>query len=105
MTGGFDVTLSALHSAASGFGKASEMLGDAGRQLGDGLGAQGQCWGGDESGQTFAKDYVPNSESILKAIGELTTALAGIKTALDESANSHRGTDGNSGQGFGQMYT
>ena len=100
MTGGFDVSLHALHAAAGSFGVAGEMLGDAGTKLGDALAAQGQCWGDDESGQTFAKDYVPNSESTLKAFGQLAEALTAIKVALDESANSHEGTDTNSAGGF-----
>jgi uncharacterized protein YukE len=59
--------------------------------------------GNDESGQTFAEDYVPNAQKVREAFGTLAEALQAIKTAIDESANSYEGTDDNSAEGYRAM--
>lgn len=103
MTGGFDIRVDEVRSAAGAFGVAGEMLSEAGSALSNALSAQGACWGGDESGQTFSKDYVPAADGTTKAFAQLSEAIQAIKTALDETANSHEGTDQNSGSGFTAM--
>jgi uncharacterized protein YukE len=100
MPDGFNVQTDRLRRGAGGFGGAGDALTTAGTTLGSALDAQGQCWGGDESGQSFAKDYVPNSQKVRDAFGSLAEALQAIKTALEESANSYENVDTKSSQGY-----
>ncbi|GAA3043056.1 hypothetical protein [Actinokineospora globicatena] len=100
MTSGFEMDPAAVTGGAGGFGTAGDLLGDAATRLTDGLSAQGACWGGDESGKTFAKDYVPAVEGMTKAFGDLAAALQAIKKALTDSVASQQGTDTSSGDGL-----
>ncbi|MBB4905768.1 WXG100 family type VII secretion target [Actinophytocola algeriensis] len=93
MAGGFNVQTDRLRSGAGGFGESGDALSQAGTTLGSALDGQGECWGNDESGQSFAKDYVPNSQKVRDAFGSLAEALQAIKTALEESANSYENVD------------
>ncbi|GGM88453.1 hypothetical protein GCM10011609_26500 [Lentzea pudingi] len=103
MTGSFRIEVDEVRSGAGSFGVAAEMLADAGTTLSSALSAQGACWGGDESGQQFSKDYVPAAEGTLKAFGQLAEAIQAIKTALNETANTHQSTDQNSSGGLGAL--
>lgn len=103
MTGGFRIQVDEVRAGAGSFGVAAEMLADAGNTLSGALSAQGACWGGDESGQQFSKDYVPAAEGTLKAFGQLAEAIQAIKTALNETANTHQSTDQNSSGGLGAL--
>lgn len=103
MPDGFNVQTDRLRRGAGGFGGAGDAMSTAGTTLGSALDAQGQCWGNDESGQSFAKDYVPNSQKVRDAFGSLAEALQAIKTALDESANSYDNVESQSTQGYRAM--
>jgi uncharacterized protein YukE len=103
MPDGFNVQTDRLRRGADGFGSSGDALAQAGTTLGSALDAQGQCWGNDESGQTFAKDYVPNAQKVRDAIGSLAEALHAIKTALVESANSYENVDTKSRDGYRAM--
>lgn len=100
MAGGFNVQTDRLRRGAGGFGDSGDALSQAGTTLGSALDGQGQCWGGDESGQSFAKDYVPNSQKVRDAFGSLAEALQAIKTALEESANSYDNVEDQSTTGY-----
>jgi uncharacterized protein YukE len=100
MAGGFNVQTDRLRRGAGGFGDSGDSLSQAGTTLGSALDAQGQCWGNDESGQSFAKDYVPNSQKVRDAFGSLAEALQAIKTALEESANSYENVEDQSTAGY-----
>ncbi|SER23022.1 hypothetical protein [Lentzea albida] len=103
MTGGFRIQLDEVRAGAGGFGVAAEMLSEAGSTLSNALAAQGACWGGDESGQQFSKDYVPAAEGTVKAFSQLSEAIRAIKTALDETANTHQNTDKSTSGGLGAL--
>ncbi|MGB3442124.1 MAG: WXG100 family type VII secretion target [Actinophytocola sp.] len=103
MPDGFNVQTDRLRRGASGFGSSGDALSQAGTTLGSALDAQGQCWGNDESGQSFAKDYVPNSQKVRDAFGSLAEALQAIKTALEESANSYENVEDQSTDGYRAM--
>ncbi|GAB3444881.1 WXG100 family type VII secretion target [Actinophytocola sediminis] len=103
MPDGFEVQPDRLRAGATGFGGSGDALSTAGTTLGSALDAQGQCWGGDESGQTFAESYVPNAQQVREAFGTLAEALQAIKTALDESANSYENTDAGGADGYRAM--
>jgi len=103
MPDGFEVQPDRLRSGATGFGGSGDTLSTAGTTLGNALDAQGECWGNDESGQTFAEDYVPGAEQVRAAFTSLAEALQAIRTALDESANSYENTDAGGADGYRAM--
>ncbi|MFC4852585.1 WXG100 family type VII secretion target [Actinophytocola glycyrrhizae] len=103
MPDGFNVQTDRLLRGAGGFGSSGDALTQAGTTLGSALDAQGECWGGDESGQAFAKDYVPNSQKVRDAFGSLAEALHAIRTALEESANSYDNVETQSTDGYRAM--
>ena len=103
MPDGFNVQTDRLRRGAGGFGTSGDALSQAGTTLNSALDAQGECWGNDESGQSFDKDYVPNSQKIRDAIPSLAEALQAIKTALDESANSYDNVETKSTDGYRAM--
>lgn len=103
MTSGFRIQPDEVRAGASAFGVAADMLSEAGSTLSNALSAQGACWGGDESGQQFSKDYVPAAEGTVKAFSQLSEAIQAIKTALNETANTHQDTDKTSSGGLGAL--
>ncbi|MCE7005720.1 hypothetical protein LWC34_23250 [Kibdelosporangium philippinense] len=64
------------------------------------LQAEGQPWGDDESGQNFAKDYVPAADAISKAVGDVAAALTQIAKNLKAQADAHQSTDTGSARTF-----
>ncbi|MGW6442232.1 WXG100 family type VII secretion target [Lentzea sp. NPDC055074] len=103
MTGAFRIEPDQVRAGAGGFGVAAEMLSEAGGTLSSALSAQGACWGGDESGRQFSQDYVPAAEGTVKAFGQLSEAIQAIKTALNETANTHQDIDETSSGGLGAI--
>ncbi|WP_173140183.1 WXG100 family type VII secretion target [Kibdelosporangium persicum] len=64
------------------------------------LQAEGQPWGDDESGQNFAKDYVPAADAVSKAVGDVAAALIQIAKNLKTQADAQQQTDKSSAQTF-----
>lgn len=94
MTGaGFDVDPTRLRSAAPQFDAVADQLANAATALNSALSAEGQCWGGDEAGRTFAQDYLPQAGATTAALGNVIEALRAIRTSLDASADTWEGAD------------
>ena len=103
MTSGFRIQPDEVRAGAGAFGVAADMLAEAGNTLSNALSAQGACWGGDESGQQFSKEYVPAADGTVKAFSQLSEAIQAIRTALNETANTHQDTDKTSSGGLGAL--
>ena len=102
MTGaGFDVDPIRLRSAAPQFDAVADRLRTATSTLTAALSAEGECWGGDEAGQTFAQSYLPQSEATTTALGNVVDALRAIRTSLDASADTWDGADQSGAGRFG----
>jgi uncharacterized protein YukE len=99
--GGFEVDPARLRSVSPQFDAVSDRLGYAGAALTTALSAEGDCWGGDESGQTFAQNYLPNVDATTKALRTMVGALHAIRTSLDASADTWDGVDQGAAHGFG----
>lgn len=76
-----------------GIRRAGKRIGNAGTDLegvlstlGAALDSAGECWGGDEAGQNFAKDYAPSADSCRSALQSLVDALGGIDDNLQQTA-------------------
>lgn len=101
---GFDVSVSGLRRGAGQYGAASDSLDGVMQALNSALQAEGQCWGGDESGQAFAKEYVPNSEATLEAFENLAKALGDIRTGVEQTADAYEGSDQGNATGISRTY-
>ena len=99
-TGGVRMDPGVVRDSAAKFGPAGDDLNTADTALQQVINSVGQCWGGDESGQQFAKDYVPAAQQAVQAFGQLAQAMRGIQQNLTTVANSTQGTDTSSAQGI-----
>jgi uncharacterized protein YukE len=50
--------------------------------------AEGECWGGDDYGKAFAKDYVPARDSAFDFFPQMSKGLTDIASGLEESADT-----------------
>lgn len=80
-------------SAARGLRDAADQLNQAGQTLRSALAAQGPCWGDDESGDEFAKDYVPGAQGATEAFGSLSEALSALYQNIASAMEQYSGTD------------
>ncbi|PKW15272.1 WXG100 family type VII secretion target [Saccharopolyspora spinosa] len=97
---GFDVRPEALRGASPQFDGAADKLQAALDKLNGVLQAEGECWGNDEAGQEFAKDYKPGSQSATDAFTGLTGALHQIRGELDNTAKTWETDDTNNADSF-----
>ncbi|CAL9674410.1 WXG100 family type VII secretion target [Saccharothrix sp. NPDC042600] len=104
MNGGFQVDVAGMRRGAARFSAAGDSLTGVFEALNGALQAEGQCWGGDESGQAFAQQYVPNSTATLDAFKNLAKALQDIRTGVDESAAAYEGSDQGNATGISRTY-
>lgn len=101
---GFQVDVQGLRQGGTQFTSAADALDGVFKALDTALGGEGTCWGGDESGQAFAKEYVPNAKATADAFKSLTTALNGIRTGIDQSADAYEGSDKGNASGISKTY-
>ncbi len=87
-----------LRLASPGFDSAGDKLNTAMTTLQSALAAEQGCWGTDEPGSAFAEKYVPAASEAHTRFSGLVTALHGVRTALDQAADSFDETEaGNTG--------
>ncbi|NIH77687.1 hypothetical protein [Amycolatopsis viridis] len=94
MTGpgtGHDMDPDTVRSGAGKFPHAGDLLKQAGEALEAALAAQGACWGDDESGQAFAKDYEPAAKNCVAAFAGLDQALKDVAKAVKAAADATEG--------------
>ena len=101
MTAGFHVDPVRLRSTSPRLDAAADRLEDAGSALQAALAAEGPCWGGDQAGRTFQRNYLPQAEVTSEALGALVQALRGIRKGLDASAGTWDGCDQGAAGRFG----
>ncbi|GAB3573994.1 hypothetical protein GCM10027445_34150 [Amycolatopsis endophytica] len=95
MTGpgtGHDMDADTVRSGAGKYPPVGDLLKEAGDKLKAALEAQGACWGDDESGQAFAKDYTPAAKNCTEAFGSLDQALKNLAKSVKEAADATEGT-------------
>ncbi|TWF94048.1 WXG100 family type VII secretion target [Saccharopolyspora dendranthemae] len=85
---GFEVDPEALRGASPKFDGSADKLASALDKLNGVLQAEGKCWGGDEAGQEFAKQYEPGSQQGTDGMKGLAEALHQVKGELDATART-----------------
>ncbi|MEW2358915.1 hypothetical protein [Spirillospora sp. NPDC029432] len=78
----------ALKRAGDGFKAGADSLAAAGSSLEGKLSAEGKCWGADETGQAFEKDYAKNAQDVLKMITSIVENLGQMKEGIDRMAGT-----------------
>ncbi|MGP4016296.1 WXG100 family type VII secretion target [Saccharopolyspora sp. 5N708] len=66
------------------------------------LDGEGQCWGNDEAGQNFAKDYTQGRDSVLDSLKKVAKALGDIDDNLKATADDTETGDAKSAGDIGK---
>lgn len=90
---GFTADPEAAKTATAKLGLAADQLDDAGKELMAAINSLGQCWGNDEAGQSFAKDYVPGSEGSSEGFANIVEALRGMQHNVERSMTAFTNTE------------
>ncbi|WP_018681004.1 hypothetical protein [Actinokineospora enzanensis] len=98
---GFDIQPDVAARAAERFGAAADQLAGIASTLENALAAAGECWGDDDSGREFAKDYVPGAEGTREGFGSIDEGLRNIRQGLVDSMRGYRGNEDATTSGLG----
>ncbi|MBE1499703.1 hypothetical protein H4696_006803 [Amycolatopsis lexingtonensis] len=90
---GFTAEPDAVLRASNGLVTAADGLDNAVKALQSALAAQGECWGNDDSGKEFAKDYVPGAQGAVEGFTNLVQGLRGMQQNVAKSMKALSGAD------------
>lgn len=82
---GFTADPDGAITAAAQFGIAADQLDDAGKELLAAMNSLGQCWGSDDAGKEFAKDYEPGAQGSSEGFANIVEALRGMQHNVERS--------------------
>ncbi|WP_235926293.1 WXG100 family type VII secretion target [Actinokineospora pegani] len=99
--GRIDIQPDVATRAAARFSAAAEQLAGVASALENALSAVGECWGGDESGQEFAKDYVPGADGTQRGLGAVAEGLRNVHQGLLDTARAYEDTEHTATSSFG----
>ncbi|RZQ65029.1 WXG100 family type VII secretion target [Amycolatopsis suaedae] len=91
--GGFTLRPDEAKSGGTQLSTAADALGQIGQTLSSALQAEGACWGDDESGKEFAKDYEPGAQGAVDAFTSLVEGLRGLKDQVDKAVAGFENTE------------
>src|SRR3954454_22298587 len=91
--GGFTADPDSVITASSKLSIAADQLDDAGKALQAALAAQGECWGNDDAGKEFSKDYVPGAQGAVEGFGNLVEGLRGLQGNVEKSMVALKNAD------------
>lgn len=92
-----------IRRAARKIGNSGQDLGGVVDALASALDAAGDCWGGDEAGQEFAKTYVPAADSSRSALKKLVEALGSVERNLEQTATDSEQRDRREAGNLGRL--
>ncbi|MCA2210146.1 MULTISPECIES: type VII secretion target [Nocardia] len=88
-----------LRNTQPAFTSVASTITTAAQQLAAVIAAEGECWGGDEIGAAFAKNYTPGVEPGQQAITGLATVMTQLGTNMVTIADTFQNQDtGHAGQ-------
>lgn len=94
------VELATLRRSAKQMGNVGEDLQRVVETLRASLEAEGECWGHDEAGQSFAGNYVPNRDKVLESMVKAGEPIGSIGRNLATTATNTENDDQRIGGGF-----
>ncbi|MFD3509567.1 type VII secretion target [Nocardia sp. NPDC058666] len=97
-----DVDPDGLRNTQPGFASVASTITTAARALAAVIAAEGECWGGDEVGAAFAKNYTPGVEPGQKAVTGLATTMTQLGENMVTIANAFQAQDTNHAGEIGQ---
>jgi hypothetical protein len=101
-SGGYTIDVDAVQAGAAKLSIGADQLEEAAKELQNALQAQGDCWGDDDSGKEFAKDYVPGSQGAIEGFANLVAGLRGLHQTVDSATKATQGTDQDIGSQLGK---
>lgn len=90
---GLDVRPETLPTAGAAFVRESPALQDALNRLRSTLDGLGEPWGDDEPGTSFGREYKPNAQALMNALGTLVEGLATTGEGLGRMGANYDGSD------------
>lgn len=100
---GMDVDPEKLRGKSPQFDAAADAIRATFEKLNGVLQAEGDCWGSDEAGQTFAQDYLPASQDAEQGFTSMSETLGQVRSELDATAQTWDSTDQGSAANLGQL--
>ncbi|CAM4390229.1 hypothetical protein NONI108955_24275 [Nocardia ninae] len=89
----FRVDPDALRATRPGFTSVADKITAAAQNLRRVIEAEGECWGSDKIGQSFAKNYTPSVPKALKSIDGLSKAMGNLGDRMVAAANTLQNRD------------
>ncbi|MCX5044463.1 WXG100 family type VII secretion target [Aldersonia sp. NBC_00410] len=83
----------ALRAVAPRFVELADAVESAQRNLSSALAAEGECWGADESGQSFAQSYVGDVAPTVDTVAKLAQVLTSMRDRMVHTADNYDDTD------------
>jgi WXG100 family type VII secretion target len=99
---GFSAAADQIRTGSQKFNDVTGGLQQTAQTLSSVLDSQGECWGGDETGQAFAKDYVPQAQTAVQAFTTMVSNIQALQQNLDQAAASYEGTDADAAQNIAE---
>ena len=94
MSEGFWIDPEMVRAAAPGFHQLGQRMDEVFATLRARLEAEGHCWGWDDYGKAFAKDYLPARDNAAEFFPQMVQGLKDIAAGLVEAADTAgRGED------------
>ncbi|GAA4613552.1 WXG100 family type VII secretion target [Saccharopolyspora hordei] len=91
-----------IRAGGKKIGDAGEDLEQVMTKLKAALDAEGECWGNDEAGQTFGKDYTQGRDSVFDGLKKVVKALGDIDDNLKATADDTESSDARSAADIGK---
>ncbi|TDB84413.1 WXG100 family type VII secretion target [Actinomadura sp. 7K534] len=88
-----EVDTEELKRAGEGFKTGAGQLKAIYDRLSSALSAEGECWGADETGKTFAQGYKQPATSVQESFPKLKDGLEGIKKGVDQMAKTYKAAE------------
>ncbi|MCI2416233.1 hypothetical protein MOQ72_02255 [Saccharopolyspora sp. K220] len=91
-----------IRSGGKKVGDSGDDLDKVMQTLKSALDGEGECWGNDEAGQNFAKDYTKGRDSVLDSLKKVVKALGDIDDNLKATADDTESGDAKSAADIGK---
>ncbi|MBF6126961.1 WXG100 family type VII secretion target [Nocardia brasiliensis] len=89
----FRVDPDALRATRAEFVSVADQITSAAQKLRQVIEAEGECWGSDKIGQSFAKNYTPGVPKALTGVDGLSKAMSTLGDKMVATANELQNRD------------